>query len=115
MRDVTCWTAPSDAMYVLLCASEMCCREGTFLQTICIAPHLQTYTQTSLGLQNTTVGNHIHVQHRNTRMLPVEGSVHDTGRTMVCAEYGNTEGSPNPKSAVTATITASASACTQMN
>jgi hypothetical protein len=62
----------------------------------------------------------LHAQHRNTRTLPVAGSAHDNGRTMVCAEYGNTEGSPNPKrlntkSAVTATITASASACTQMN
>jgi hypothetical protein len=45
--------------------------------------------------------------------IPVEGSAHDNGRSMVCAEYGNTEGSPNPN--VTATITASASACTQMN
>jgi hypothetical protein len=38
----------------------------------------------------------IHVQHKNTRTLPVEGSAHDNGRTIVCAEYGNTEGSPNP-------------------
>jgi hypothetical protein len=41
-------------------------------------------------------GNRIHVQHRNTRTLPVEGYAHDNGRIMVCAEYGNTEGSPNP-------------------
>jgi hypothetical protein len=59
-------------------------------------PHLQNYTQTNLGLRNTTLGNLIHVQHRNTQTLPVEGSAHDNGRTMVCAEYGNTEGSPNP-------------------
>jgi hypothetical protein len=26
----------------------------------------------------------------------LEGSAHDNGRTMVRAEYGNTEGSPNP-------------------
>jgi hypothetical protein len=58
-------------------------------------PHLQTYTQTNLGLRNTTLGNRIHVQHRNTRTLPVEGSAHYNGRTMVCAEYCNTEGSPN--------------------
>jgi hypothetical protein len=32
----------------------------------------------------------------NTRTLPVEGSSHDNGRTMACAEYGNTEGYPNP-------------------
>jgi hypothetical protein len=30
----------------------------------------------------------------NVEML--EGSAHDNGRTMVHAEYGNTEGSPNP-------------------
>jgi hypothetical protein len=33
----------------------------------------------------------------STRTLPVKGSAHDSGRTMVRAEYGNTEGSPNPK------------------
>jgi hypothetical protein len=58
--------------------------------------HLQKYTQTNLGLWNATLANRIHVQHRNTRTLPVEGSAHDKGRTMICAEYGNTEGSPNP-------------------
>jgi hypothetical protein len=26
----------------------------------------------------------------------LEGSAHDNGCTMVCAAYGNTEGSPNP-------------------
>jgi hypothetical protein len=59
-------------------------------------PHLQNYTQTNLGLLNTTLGNRIHFQYRNTRTFPVEGSAHDNGRIMVCAEYGNTEGSPNP-------------------
>jgi hypothetical protein len=59
-------------------------------------PHLQNYTQTNLGLRNITLGNRNHVQHRNTRTLPVEDSAHYNGRTMVCAEYGNTEGSPNP-------------------
>jgi hypothetical protein len=34
-------------------------------------PHLRNYTQTNLGLRNTTLGNSIHIQHRNTRMLPV--------------------------------------------
>jgi hypothetical protein len=28
--------------------------------------------------------------------LGIQGSAHDNGRTMVCAEYGNTDGSPNP-------------------
>jgi hypothetical protein len=44
---------------------------------------------------NTTLGYRIHVQHGNTGMFPVEGSAHDNGRTMVRAECGNTEGSPN--------------------
>jgi hypothetical protein len=59
-------------------------------------PHLQNYTQINLGLRNRTLGNRIHVQNRNTRTLPVEGSAYDEGRTMVCAEYANAEGSPNP-------------------
>jgi hypothetical protein len=58
--------------------------------------HLQNYTETNLGLRNTTLGNRIHFQHRNTRTLPVEGSAHDNGCTTVRAEYGNTEGSQNP-------------------
>jgi hypothetical protein len=57
---------------------------------------LLIYTQTNLGPWMTTLGNRILVQHGNTRTLPVEGHVHDNGRTMVCAEYDNTEGSPNP-------------------
>jgi hypothetical protein len=28
-------------------------------------------------------------------MLPTEGSVHNNERTMACAEYDNTEGTPN--------------------
>jgi hypothetical protein len=60
-------------------------------------PQLHNYTQTNLGLWNTTLGNHIHVQHRNARTLPVEGSVHDNGRTMVCVEYSNTEGFPETR------------------
>jgi hypothetical protein len=57
--------------------------------------YVQNYAQTNLDLRNTTLGNRIHVQHRNTRTLPAEGSAYDNGRTMVCTEYGNTEGSPN--------------------
>jgi hypothetical protein len=45
-------------------------------------PYLKNSTQTGLDLRNTT--------------LPVEGSAHDNGRTMVCAEYSNTERSPKP-------------------
>jgi hypothetical protein len=46
------------------------------------------YRQCSKYIQSET-------QHRSTRTLPVEGSAHDNERAMVCAEYGNTEGSPN--------------------
>jgi hypothetical protein len=42
------------------------------------------------------VWNRIHIQHRNTLTLPVEDSAHNNRRTMVCAKYGNMEGSPNP-------------------
>jgi hypothetical protein len=59
-------------------------------------PQLQNCTKTNLGLRNTTLGNRIHVQHRNTRTLPVEGSAHDNGRTMLCAKYGNMERYQNP-------------------
>jgi hypothetical protein len=37
--------------------------------------------------------------------LPVEGSAHDNGRTMVCAKCGNTEGSPDPNGFVTVAST----------
>jgi hypothetical protein len=33
---------------------------------------------------------------RHVKMRSVESSAHDNERTMVRAEYGNTEGSPNP-------------------
>jgi hypothetical protein len=59
-------------------------------------PHLQNYTQTNLDLRNTTLGNRIHIQDRNIQTLSVEGSGYDNGCTMVCTEYGNMEGSPNP-------------------
>jgi hypothetical protein len=58
-------------------------------------PYLHNCTQTNLDLQNTTIGNHIYVQHRNPRTLLIECSAHNNGRTMVRAEYDNTEGAPN--------------------
>jgi hypothetical protein len=35
---------------------------------------------------------------RNSRMFPIESLVHDSGRTLVCAEYGYPKGSPNTNS-----------------
>jgi hypothetical protein len=46
-------------------------------------PNLQNYTETNLDLRYTTLGNRIHAQHRNTLMLPVEGSANDKGCTIV--------------------------------
>jgi hypothetical protein len=57
-------------------------------------PHLQNCTETNLDLRNIALGNRIHVQQRNTRKLPGEGSAHYIGRTMVCTEY-DTEGFTN--------------------
>jgi hypothetical protein len=59
-------------------------------------PDLQKHTQTKLDLRNITIGNGIHLQQRNTQTFPMEVSAHDEGRIMVCVEYDNTEGSPNP-------------------
>jgi hypothetical protein len=53
-------------------------------------PHLRNYTQTNLDLWNTTLGDHVHVQHRNPRTLSIEGPANSNGSTMVCAEYDNT-------------------------
>jgi hypothetical protein len=35
---------------------------------------------------------------RNSRMFPIEIHAHDSGRTLVCAEYGYPKGSPNTNS-----------------
>jgi hypothetical protein len=75
--------------------TRYCLHQNVLVTRMQQTPQLQNCTKTNLGLRNTTLGNRIHVQHKNTRMLPVEGSAHDNGRTMVCAEYGNKEGSPN--------------------
>jgi hypothetical protein len=45
-------------------------------------------TQTSLDLLNTTLGYGFHIQHRNSTTFPVKHLGHDSGRTLVSAEYG---------------------------
>jgi hypothetical protein len=37
-------------------------------------------------------------QHRNSRTFPIESLAHDSGRTLVCAEYGYPKWSPNTNS-----------------
>jgi hypothetical protein len=61
-------------------------------------PHIKNNSQTNLDLRNTTLGDGFHFQHRNPRTLPVESFVHDSGRTLVRAEYGYPKGSPNTNS-----------------
>jgi hypothetical protein len=45
-----------------------------------------------------TLGHGFHFQHRNSRTFPVESLARDSGRTLVCAEYGYPKGSPNTNS-----------------
>jgi hypothetical protein len=52
-----------------------------------------------------------HFQHKNSRTFPIESIAHDSGRTLVCAEYGYQQ--LKKKSAATALNTALASAHTQ--
>jgi hypothetical protein len=56
------------------------------------------HTQTNLDLLNTTLGYGFHFQHRNSRTFPIESLAHDSGRTLVCAEYGYLKVSPNTNS-----------------
>jgi hypothetical protein len=60
--------------------------------------HIQNNTQTSLDLRNTTVGHGFHFQHTNSRTFPIESLAHDSGRTLVLAEYGYPKESPNTNS-----------------
>jgi hypothetical protein len=39
-----------------------------------------------------------HFHHRNSITFPIESLAHDSGRTLVCAEYGYPKGSPNTNS-----------------
>jgi hypothetical protein len=60
--------------------------------------NIQSNTQTNLDLRNTTSEYGFHIQHRNSGMFPVEDLAHDSGRTLVRAEYGYQKGSPNTNS-----------------
>jgi hypothetical protein len=53
---------------------------------------------TILDLRNRTLGYSFHFQHRNSRTLPIEIFAHDSGRTLVCAEYGYPKESPHTNS-----------------
>jgi hypothetical protein len=66
----------------------------TYIITLYLFKYFPNYTQANLGLQNTTLGNRIHVQHKILERI--QSKALRNGQTMVCAEYGNTEGSPNP-------------------
>jgi hypothetical protein len=52
----------------------------------------------NLDLRNTTLGYGFHFQRRICRTFPIESLAHDSGRTLVCAEYGYPKGSPNTNS-----------------
>jgi hypothetical protein len=47
---------------------------------------------------NTTLGYCFHIQHRNFETFPVEDLGHDSGRTLVRAEYGYPKGFPGTNS-----------------
>jgi hypothetical protein len=55
-------------------------------------------TKTNLDLTNTTPGYAFRFQHKNSRTFPVEDLEHDSGRTLVSAEYGYPKGSPDTNS-----------------
>jgi hypothetical protein len=52
----------------------------------------QSNTQTNLHLRNTTLRYGFHFQHRNSGTFPVKDFAHDSGRTLVHAEYGYRKG-----------------------
>jgi hypothetical protein len=51
-----------------------------------------------MNLMNAILGYGSYYQHRNPRTLPIESLAHDSGRTLVCAEYDYQKGSPNTDS-----------------
>jgi hypothetical protein len=66
-------------------------------------------------LRTTTLGYSFHLQHRNSRTVPIESLAHDSGCTLVRDKYGCPKGSPDTKrSAATALNIVLASAHTQM-
>jgi hypothetical protein len=52
-----------------------------------------------------------HFQHRNSRMFPVKNLEHDSGCTLVCANYCYPKGSPSPSHITTDGQSASSSWC----
>jgi hypothetical protein len=75
-------------MYWLLGRKSKLSTSNTFLI-------YKTILKTNLDLWNTTLGYGFHFQHRNSITFPIESLEHDSGRTLVCAEYGCPKGSPN--------------------
>jgi hypothetical protein len=75
---------------------------------------IQRNTLTNPDLRNATLGYGFHFQHRNFGTFVIESLAHDSGRTMVRAEFGYTKGSPKKKSNATVLNTVPASAHTQM-
>jgi hypothetical protein len=59
---------------------------------------IQSNTQTTLALQNTTLGYGFHFQHRNFGTFPLKDLAHDSERTLVRAEVGYPKESPNTNS-----------------
>jgi hypothetical protein len=49
-------------------------------------------------LRNTNLGYGFDFQRRNSRTFPIENPEHDSGHTLVCAEYSYPKGSPNTSS-----------------
>jgi hypothetical protein len=45
-----------------------------------------------------TLGYGLCFQHRNSRTFPIKSLAHDSGHTLVCAEYSYLKGSPNTNS-----------------
>jgi hypothetical protein len=60
--------------------------------------HIWNNIPTYLDSRNTTLGYGFHFQHRNSRTFTIVSLVHDSGRIVVCAEYGYPKGSPNTNS-----------------
>jgi hypothetical protein len=60
--------------------------------------HCSFILKTNLDLRNTTLVYGFHFQNRNSRTFPIESLALDSGRTLVCAEYGYPKGSPNTNS-----------------
>jgi hypothetical protein len=58
--------------------------------------NIRQYSNQS-GLTESTLGCGFHFQHRNSGTFPIESFAHDSGRTLVCAEYCYLKGYPTVK------------------